>query len=353
VILVALVGIGLLVVPGLTRSEPTPVPTFVPSVVEVGGEGVAGDAVPTEGEILRAQARLSDDGFVAYMACTMDSEYHATQAREMGDFATAYGLDYRIYNSNVDKSRQIPLIEQARSDGAAALIVCPLDSELLAGALTSVQNADLPLVLLASDMPSYGGVLLAGDDYLMGLAAGQAAGQFIAGEMDGEANVIILDYPDLASIVERANGIEAGIREFAPDATIVGRFKGATQEFGEASVAALLEGNLEFNVIASINDNGSFGAIKALEAAGVAPDAISIFSVDADSLARQYILDEYFIRGSVDVGREQFSRTAIDAAVKLLAGGTTLPEVIRVPPGDVITREMLLEETAAEATETE
>jgi ABC-type sugar transport system substrate-binding protein len=93
-------------------------------------------------------------------------------------------------------------------------------------------------------------------------------------------------------------------------------------------------------VIASINDAGSFGAIQALEEAGISPDEVMITSIDAEQLARRYIRDGYYIRGSVDAGRVQFSRAAIDTITKLLAGGT-VPERILVPPGDVVTAQTL------------
>ncbi|MBE0690201.1 MAG: hypothetical protein IH587_08795, partial [Anaerolineae bacterium] len=53
-----------------------------------------------------------------------------------------------------------------------------------------------------------------------------------------------------------------------------------------------------------------------------------------------YIRNGYFMRASVDVGRERFSRAAIDVMIKLLAGAT-VPERILVPPGGVVTRAAL------------
>jgi ABC-type sugar transport system substrate-binding protein len=298
--------------------------------------GAAGDYVPTEEEVMLARRAVGSDGFLAYIACNQDSEYHATQAREMGDFAAAYGLDYQVYNSRNDPTRQVPLIETARADGASVLLICPLDIEVLDTTLQSAQAAGMPLVFLHSDIPSYGGVLLGGDDYLMGLKAGQLAGQIIRDEMGGEANVIILDYPSLPSIVVRANGGEDGVLEFAPDATIVGRYLGAIRENAEESVGQLITDGIEFDVIVSINDAGSYGAIDALEVADIPPDAVVITSVDAEAAAVGYIRNKHYLRGSVDVGREIFSHAAVDIAVKLLAGGT-LPELILVPPGDIIT----------------
>jgi ABC-type sugar transport system substrate-binding protein/tRNA A-37 threonylcarbamoyl transferase component Bud32 len=313
------------------------------AVVQIGEEGVANDVVPTEAQITTAKQVLGD-GIIAYVTCNQTSEYHATQAREMGDLARQMGLNYRVYDSDTDEYQQLTQIERARTDGAKAIILCPLNAQLLDGSLKSVQDAGIPLVLLSSDIPGYGGVQLVGDEFLLGKKPGELAGQIIRDEMDGQANVIILDYPDLPHIVMRANGLEAGVLEFAPDAKIIGRYLGATREFAEKSVRDLLDQGVEFDVILSINDAGSFGAIAALEDAGIPPESVVITSVDAEVQAREYILEGHYIRGSVDPGRAEVSKTAIDIAIQLLAGGT-IPEQILAPPGVVITKELLAEQS--------
>ena len=311
-----------------------PLPT-----IRIDVEGSAEDLVPTSAEIDTAQFALGN-GFIAYITCNQTSEYHATQAREMGDFARQYGLDYRVYDSDTNQYHQITQIERARADGAKALIICPLDPGLLDKPLQSVDEADLPLVILSQDLPSYGGVQVIGNEWAMGYGPGQLAGKIIADEMGGEAEVIILDYPDLPHLIVRADGLEAGVLSEAPNAHIVGRYLGATPDFGKASVSKLLDDGVHFDVIVSINDAGSFGAIDALEDARVAPEDVVITSVDAEQLALRYIREGYYMRGTIQIGRERFSRAAIDAITRLLAGGT-LPERILVPPGDVITAETL------------
>lgn len=309
------------------------------AVVQIGAEGSASDVVPTEAQIAMAKRTLGD-GFIAYVTCNQTSEYHATQAREMGDLARQRGLSYRVYDSDTDEYQQLTQIERARTDGAKAIILCPLNAQLLDGSLKSVHDAGIPLVLLSSDIPGYGGVQVVGDEFLLGKKPGELAGQIIRDEMGGQANVIILDYPDLPHIVMRANGLEAGVLEYAPDAKIIGRYLGATRDFARKSVSDLLDQGVSFDVILSINDAGSFGAIAALEEENIPPSSVIITSVDAEVQAREYIRTGRYIRGSVDPGRAEVSKTVIDIVVQLLAGGT-VPEHIFAPPGEVITKEIL------------
>lgn len=319
--------------------------TLQNATVLAGETGVAADVVPSQAQITAAQARVSSGGFVAYIACTQETDYHAKQAREMRDLAAAYGIELRVYDADTDSYQQVTLVERARADGATGLIVCPLDPELLDETLKSVQAAKIPLVLLQSAIPSYGGVKLTGDEYAMGLRAGQYAGQLIRDELDGIAQVVILDYPDMPAIVLRANGIEEGILEYAPNAAIVGRYIGGTPAFGKQSVQKLVDQGVDFDMIVSINDAGAIGAIEVLEDAGIGPDDVMIVGIDAETQALDYIRRGYYFRASEEIGRQEFSTAAVNAMVRLLAG-STMPEVIRVPPGQMVTRENLPEPEA-------
>ena len=318
------------------RAEPE---NRTPTVLS-GETMVAADIIPAEDEISRADEALGERGFVAMIACNQTSEYHATIAREVKDFAEEYGLPVTVYDSNSDSYVQQTMIERARSEGAVAMIICSLDHDLIAPSLRSAQAAGIRLVFLHADIPSYGGVRLAGDNFQMGFKPGSYAGEIIRDELDGRAEVITLDYPELDDIVLRANGLETGMLENAPDAHVIGRYLGGTTEFAQESVQTLLDSGVTFDVILSINDAGAYGAIKALENAGYSGDEVMIFSVDAELLARQYIEDGYFMRASVEIGRTRAAQTAVDAMVKLLSGGT-IAEDIRTEPGLLFTREIL------------
>jgi ABC-type sugar transport system substrate-binding protein len=133
-----------------------------------------------------------------------------------------------------------------------------------------------------------------------------------------------------------------GLLELAPDATIVGSFfGGATRDTGYETVRSLLEQGVEFDVILALSDATAFGAIQALEEAGVPPEDVLIFSVNGEPLALQHIRDGHFLRATVELGREAASQMAIDAAIKMLGDGH-LPQVLRAPEGIVINRDWVL-----------
>jgi serine/threonine protein kinase/DNA-binding LacI/PurR family transcriptional regulator len=330
-VLVGLATLGLLMA---TSSDSQP--RFRPPTIVEGQSGNATDLKPSDVEILTAQRQLGRDGFIAYLTCNQTSEYHATQAREVSQFAEEADLSVRVYDSDSDAYRQITQLERARADGAGGFIICLLDAKLEDQALESLSLTGVPIVFFNPDEKLYGGIGIGQDERLLGQAAGRYAGELITDELDGEADVVILDYPSLPIIVQRADGIEAGLRDAAPNAHVIGRYPGGTLANGKQSVNTLLADGIHFDVIVSINDAGSFGAISTLELAGIDERSVIIVSIDAEVQALDYIRDGHYLRASVPVDREGFSRAAVNAMIRMLAGGT-LPERAELSPGEIIT----------------
>ncbi len=356
VVLLLLILTSVWLIKGGGAGEPQPTLTQAADVIPphptllVGKSVLAAEIIPTKDQIAAAAKNIGPTGFVAYIACNQDSEFHAGMAREIGDIAKHYGMEYRVYDSQTDSYREVTLFEKARAEGAAAMIVCPLDINLLKVSIQSAKAANIPVVFQANDVPpNSGGVMVGGDDYLLGLEPGRFAGRIVRSEMGGQAQVIILDYPDRGDIVLRANGLEDGLKEFAPNAKVIGRYLGATREFGKASVEKLIKDGVKFNFILSINDAGSFGAIDAMVEAGIDPSSVTIVSVDAEALARNYISKGYFIRGSVESSRTQLAEAMMNATVQLL-DGNTIAESIIVPPKQIVTKETLEQEPTATPT---
>jgi serine/threonine protein kinase/ABC-type sugar transport system substrate-binding protein len=320
-------------------------PTPLPVATVLAGESWTSDKiVPTAAQVAQARNRIGSN-FIAFIACNQTSQFHAALAREIRARVTAYNLPYRIYDSDNDDGNQVPLIERARSEGAVGIMLCPLTEDLIRDSLTSIQQAHFPLVLYPLLKSNYGGVQVGGDNYQLGLVPGEFAGMYIRDKMGGKADVVVMDYPSLDYLMVRANGLIDGVRKFAPDVRIVGHATGATSELGEASIGKLINDGVKFNFILSINDRGAYGAVDAMTKAGFSCDSVSIVSVDAEALARQYIRDGCFFRGSAEASWTEPAHAIVDAMVQLL-NGSTIAEIIGVPPGQVVTKDILEQEDA-------
>lgn len=305
------------------------------------------EAAPTSAEVTQAREKLGTKGFIAYIACSLDSEFQATRAREISDFATSYGLAFRPYDSGNDPYQELTTIERARLEGAKAIILCPLHPPLLNESLESIQEAGIPLVLTSAIPNPYGGVIIDTDNYVVGSLAGSYIGAMLAAQGD-EAKVVILTAPDYAFSEARTQGFADSLSEAMPAAEILTPYPtGADNAASEDAIAELLNSGQTPNAIFSVTDTGAYGASAALSHAEIPVGDVIIASVNAESLALDEILNQNYLRATVDIARGSGSRGALNAAIKLLGGGT-LPQILTLPSGNLITYDILMEESLPE-----
>ncbi|MBC7814662.1 MAG: sugar ABC transporter substrate-binding protein [Burkholderiales bacterium] len=308
--------------------------------------GTEADLEPTEDEMAAALEALGEDGFIGIIACTFGSEYHFTVADTALQYATELGLRAEVFDSQVNVERQISAIESFTANGVDVLVICLFDPPSVLSALEAADAAGVKIVQYAGrQLADLGGVTISIEDADLGRAAGEYAATLITDEMGGEANVAILDYPDVANVVIRADAIRAALEEGAPNAVIVGNYLGGTTENGLASMESALIEHPEINVVVSINDAGAYGAMQALENAG-STDAILV-GIDAEEQARGLILEGGMYRGTIDTSPARTGELTINAAIKLLAG-SEIPQNVAVPV--TLMDAAVLAEIAAEAT---
>jgi ribose transport system substrate-binding protein len=291
--------------------------------------GTAGDLEPTEDELAAATSALGEEGFIGFIACTFSTDYHFTVADRARAHAESLGLNVQMVDSEINVDKQIQAIENFANSGAQVIVICLFDPPSVLSALEEAANKGVKIVQYAGRQTAdLGGVTISIEDADLGRTAGEYAAQLINDELGGVANVAILDFPDVPNVVVRADAIRAALENGAPEATIVGNYKGGTTEFGLASMESALVEHPEINVVVSINDAGAYGALQALENAGRS-DAL-IVGIDAEPQALELIAAGGMYRGTVDTAPAETGVMTINAAVKLLAG-SDFPHNIAVP----------------------
>ncbi len=317
------------------------------TTVLVSTRGSLEDAVPTSAEAAQARLSLGNTGLIAYISCALDSQFETERANDLTSRAAQYGVNVRVYDSGNDAYKQLTLIEQARIDNARAIILCPLKPKALADSLDSLHDADIPFVL-TDYVDNSGGVTLDPHDNAIGALAGQFIGETVATASGEKPNVVILDEPNYAFSQARVDGFVEGLHETLPGAQVIGQFPtAADQAASQSAISGLIAKGQRIDAVFSIMDAGAYGAISALDAAGIDRSAVPVVSVNAESRALSATYNRDFLRASIDIAGRQGSQAALDAAVKLLGGGT-LPEVLELPPGVLITRDIIQEQTSSQ-----
>lgn len=289
--------------------------------------GTVADIAFTPEELTAAKAAVGKDGFIGVMACTLETGYHATYARGVRTRASALGLPIKLEDAKADSFRQTAIIEGFVAQGAKAIVTCVIDLPALLPSLKSAQDAGIYIIASTYlEVGDKGTTLIITNDR-MGSAVGDYAASYINKQLNGKANVAILDYPPVPEVAIRAAAMKKALLAGAPNATVIGNFTGGLPDEGVKSMATAIAKFPKIDVIMSINDAGAFGAIKSLRAAGIDPKSIAIISVDAEPDARSMIKTNEFFLASFDNDPASTGTLSIDAAVKMLAGGN-VPKLI-------------------------
>jgi ribose transport system substrate-binding protein len=323
-----MIAIGLLMLTACNGGTPTLAPQLLPTPTVTLGQPQ--DLATTEAEIAAAKIALGPQGFIGIVACNLSSEYHAGVPRAAQALAQQWGLPVQVFDSETKADRQNAAIETFVAKGAKAIALCVIDPNVVGNAVKEAVAKGVYILQYAGRDLAMNGIGISVEDADLGCAAGQIAGDAIAREKGGQATVAILDFPSLPNIVVRADNLEKCLKQSAPNAKIVGHYLGGTSENGLKSLENALQAHPEIDVVASINDAGAYGAIKALEAAGKDPQQTIVVGIDAEAQAKDLIKQGKFFRGTVDTSPTQTGEMVLQAAVKLLAGSSA-PKNVRVP----------------------
>ncbi len=315
----------------LTRSGGSPP---APMNVQAGERARRADLTLTDGEIADARTRLGE-GFIAYFPCTLNDIYRTAMARELGEMARQYDLDFRSYDSQNDPSREITLVEQARTDSAKAFILCPLSEPLLDSTIQSLKTATIPLVLTRSYNTAYG-IKVELDNRTVGAMQGRYAGQILQAERSGAGTVVLLTMEDTQDGQNRTQGMIDGLRESAPQAQVIGPLNGYVREETAAAISGLLAEGVQIAAILTISDAGALGVIDALRAANLTPEDVFIVSANNEEPVTSYVRDGYYVRGTVALSHSENAELAMIGIVKALAG-SPVPEYLDLTIGELVT----------------
>jgi len=164
------------------------------------------------------------------MATGIPQEAESAAAR-----AAELGIRAELFDSEIDVERQISAIENFTNSGADVIIICLFDPPSVLSALEEAAAAGVRIVQYAGRQTGeLGGVTISIEDADLGRAAGEYAAELINAELGGQANVAILDYPDVANVVVRAEAILTGTESVQADffATQAGEYQVVVLEWG-------------------------------------------------------------------------------------------------------------------------
>ncbi|MDC7233533.1 MAG: sugar ABC transporter substrate-binding protein [Spirochaetales bacterium] len=273
-----------------------------------------------------------DDGTMKFGYTTMDlaNPYFVTVTNGVKDRAAELGIEVTVHDAKSDAASQVTAIENFIAQGMDAIIVSPIDPKACEQLIKMAHEAGIPFIN-PHQMIEGNDANINLKDFDYGFAGGTIAGEWIANEMGGEAEVAILGFPQMEALIERANGIKAGILAKAPNAKIVSEQSANTPEQGMQAAETIMQAHPNVKVICGTNDAGALGAMEAVKAMGMATDDFCIVGLDAtgEALAKMK-MDDSIYRGTVDIDPYGTGKLIIDISLEVIENGP-IAEMVKIP----------------------
>lgn len=248
---------------------------------------------------------------------SLQNEFPVLVSEAQEKTAEELGVEINIYDASSDPSKQIEQFENMITQGVDAIIFSPVDAEAMAGAVEMAVAQDVPVFgvntkVESDELTSY----IGSDD----VQAGEIEMQWMADELDGEGNIVIIEGPlGSSSQIQRKEGIDNILKEY-PDINVLAE---QTGNWSRSEGLDLMENWLqaypdEIDGVVGQNDEMAIGASNALQDAGL-KDTTPVVGVDAISDALEAVgndsLNATVFQDAVGQGEK-----SVEIAVKYLKG---------------------------------
>ncbi|WP_018924502.1 sugar ABC transporter substrate-binding protein [Salsuginibacillus kocurii] len=299
---------------------------FVAGLTACGAEQDAGgdpEDVDTGGETEEAEGETEEVGDadadirIGMSVLDLGNPFFVSLTEDVEAIAEEDGYEVIINDPQDDVNQQIDAIQNFVSQGVDAIIVTATDQNAIDDAVTEATEADIP-VIAHTTMLENADAWVGADEYDMGTALGEQAGDWINEVHDGAGEVGIINFDQIEQVIDRKEGIIDGIKEQADGAEVVG-----DQQAGDPNAAyevseGFIQANPDLVGIFSFNDAGALGAANAAEAAGLDDEEFAVGGIDAVPEAIEAIRDGGHLKFTVDQQPDLTAETLMDVTNAIL-----------------------------------
>ncbi len=253
---------------------------------------------------------------------TLNNPFFEVIDNEMRNLIEANGDILLTMDPQLSLDRQIEQIHYMIEQGCEVLIVNPVDSKGLEEVLKEAKQKGL--IIIAVDTNVYNGndyvdYTVVSDNYQAGVLCAQDMMKH-----QNSAEILILTHQAAYSAVERIEGFMDTIKEF-PQYHVVDLIECEGQlEKAMPMVTKLLQEDVDFDVVMSLNDPAALGAIAALQEVNKL-EKVMVYGVDGTPEAKVLVKDG-FMMGTVAQYPKKMAKKAVESAYHLLNGETNLAE---------------------------
>ncbi len=268
---------------------------------------------------LRAEPKLR----IVYAVQNMAWPWPAAAANLAKEEGAKVGAEILIQDAEANSSKQSSELRNAVVQNVDGIIVAPVDVNSLAPAIDEVIDVKIPIVTVdrrvagtKTPVPYFG---------LDNVEAGEAMSKYVISKFpDGAKIVFLTGQLGSSTATERITGVHKGLGAGGAKYKIVAEQSGAFSRAKALTVTQNILSSLGYtpDAIIASNDDMAFGALEAIQEAGIPKGKIMVVGLDALPEALPLIRDGV-LAASVEDPLAQ-AKIAVDALVDYLRNKTPL-----------------------------
>lgn len=231
------------------------------------------DKADLGGGTSQAAAGSNDDSgdkvVIGFSAPAADHGWMGSITQSAKDVAAQYDdVELRVAEGTNDVNLQISQVETFINDGVDAIVLLPFDGAAMTPVALEAMKAGIPVINVDRefDDPNAARVTILGDNYGMGVSAGQ----FVCDNLDGKTDAVVAEIAGIDSLPltqDRSQGFKDALAECDQnvDNRVAAEF---TVESGEEQAANLLQAAPKIDFLWNHDDDQGVGVLAAINNAG-------------------------------------------------------------------------------------
>lgn len=251
----------------------------------------------------------------AYTVQTLDNPYFATLSEGFKEACDKEGIKSIISNGEQDPAKQISQIENFINQKVDAIVISPTDDKALEAVVQEAKDAGITVISCNQEVKGTDAFITV-PEYEYGETIGKVAADWINEKFDKKVDVLVLDYPEIESIIARGDGIRDALKK-APNANIVNSISANTPEKGSRAMETTLQQYPDVKVVVGVNDAGVLGAYEVVMAANKATDDFFMGGLDSTDKALALISQGTIYRATVDINPKGTGKLILDTIKKV------------------------------------
>jgi ribose transport system substrate-binding protein len=272
---------------------------------------------------------------VGYTVQSMENAYFVSVVEGMKVAAKDMGIELVVADAAADASKHIDHIDNFIAQEVDVILISPVDEKAPEDAVAKAAEMGIPTIGINQTVAG-SAAFIGTSEFDFGFMGGQIAGKWLNqieadGKIDGvlnaagEIEVVVIRYDVIASLVDRGDGLKAGLEDAYTGAVkfdYVYEQDAADADTGYQVAETALTANPDVAIILGINDSSALGVYEAcLARKEHTIDNTCITGLDALPEALALIAGDTMYQGTVDIQPAKLGRDALEIAQKVLADG--------------------------------